>query len=224
MFKILIVEDDLDLSNQLTIHLNKWGHNSKAVGNFQNILPEFKAFNPNLILLDVNLPFYDGFYWCNEIRKISKVPIIIISSRDSNMDIIMGVNFGADDYISKPFSFDVLLAKVNAILRRSYNFTSDSNDILVHNDVTLDLTQGIVYYNDQSIELTKNELKIISILMKYNKQIVSRDKIMEKLWDSSCFVDDNTLTVNVNRLRGKLKELGLENFIETKRGIGYIIS
>lgn len=223
MFKILVIEDDLELCTHLCINLNKWGHNSLALKDFQNILPEFEEFSPDLVLLDVKLPFYDGFYWCNELRKISKIPIIFISSRDSNMDIIMGVNYGADDYIVKPFSFDVLIAKINALLRRTYDFTPSSNEIITHNSLTLDITKNVLYYKSNLIELTKNELRILYTLMKYSGQVISRDTLMEKLWDSSCFVDDNTLTVNINRLRTKLKEIGLNNLIETKRGLGYLI-
>lgn len=224
MFKIMIVEDDIALKNQISEGLSRWGHNVHKIENLENIVEEFKEFNPQLLLLDINLPFYDGFHWCNEIRKISQVPIIFISSRNSNMDVIMGVNLGADDYIQKPFSIDVLVAKVNALLRRTYNFSDSFSDKIVHNGVTLDLSTAIISYNDKSIELTKNEIKILHELMKHKSQIVSRDKLMKKLWDSDWFVDDNTLTVNVNRIRTKLKDIDLENFIETKRGLGYIIS
>lgn len=223
MFKIMIVEDDIALKNQISEGLSKWGHIVHKIENLEKVIEEFKKFNPQLLLLDINLPFYDGFYWCNEIRKISNLPIIFISSRNSNMDVIMGVNLGADDYIQKPFSIDVLVAKVNALLRRTYNFTDSSSDKITHNGVILDLSTALITYNDKSIELTKNEIKILHELMKHKSQIVSRDKLMKKLWDSDWFVDDNTLTVNVNRIRAKLKDIGLENFIETKRGLGYII-
>ncbi|HBZ5208248.1 TPA: response regulator transcription factor, partial [Clostridioides difficile] len=194
------------------------------IENLENIIEEFKNYNPELVLLDINLPFYDGFHWCNEIRKISKVPIIFISSRNSNMDVIMGVNLGADDYIQKPFSVDVLVAKVNALLRRTYNFVDNNSNQIIHNGVTLDLSTATINYKDNTIELTKNEIKILHELMKYKGQIVSRNKFMKKLWNNDWFVDDNTLTVNVNRIRSKLNEIGLEDFIETKRGLGYIIS
>ncbi|HEK4820973.1 TPA: response regulator transcription factor, partial [Clostridioides difficile] len=204
--------------------LTKWGHDVHQIENLENIIEEFKNYNPELVLLDINLPFYDGFHWCNEIRKISKVPIIFISSRNSNMDVIMGVNLGADDYIQKPFSVDVLVAKVNALLRRTYNFVDNNSNQIIHNGVTLDLSTATINYEDNTIELTKNEIKILHELMKYKGQIVSRNKLMKKLWDNDWFVDDNTLTVNVNRIRSKLNEIGLEDFIETKRGLGYIIS
>ncbi|HBF2372154.1 Glycopeptide resistance-associated protein R [Clostridioides difficile] len=224
MFKIMVVEDDVSLKNIIAKCLTKWGHDVHQIENLENIIEEFKNYNPELVLLDINLPFYDGFHWCNEIRKISKVPIIFISSRNSNMDVIMDVNLGADDYIQKPFSVDVLVAKVNALLRRTYNFVDNNSNQIIHNGVTLDLSTATINYEDNTIELTKNEIKILHELMKYKGQIVSRNKLMKKLWDNDWFVDDNTLTVNVNRIRSKLNEIGLEDFIETKRGLGYIIS
>ena len=224
MFKIMVVEDDVSLKNIIAKCLTKWGHDVHQIENLENIIEEFKNYNPELVLLDINLPFYDGFHWCNEIRKISKVPIIFISSRNSNMGVIMGVNLGADDYIQKPFSVDVLVAKVNALLRRTYNFVDNNSNQIIHNGVTLDLSTATINYEDNTIELTKNEIKILHELMKYKGQIVSRNKLMKKLWDNDWFVDDNTLTVNVNRIRSKLNEIGLEDFIETKRGLGYIIS
>ncbi|WP_131027762.1 response regulator transcription factor [Clostridioides difficile] len=224
MFKIMVVEDDVSLKNIIAKCLTKWGHDVHQIENLENIIEEFKNYNPELVLLDINLPFYDGFHWCNEIRKISKVPIIFISSRNSNLDVIMGVNLGADDYIQKPFSVDVLVAKVNALLRRTYNFVDNNSNQIIHNGVTLDLSTATINYEDNTIELTKNEIKILHELMKYKGQIVSSNKLMKKLWDNDWFVDDNTLTVNVNRIRSKLNEIGLEDFIETKRGLGYIIS
>jgi len=223
MFKILIIEDDDALKNEISEELISWGHNVHKINDLQNILEEFNSFVPQLVLLDINLPFYDGFHWCNEIRKISKVPIIFISSRSSNMDVIMGVNLGADDYIQKPFSIEVLVAKVNALLRRTYNFSESNSNIITHNEVTLDLSIATLTYKGDNIELSKNEFKILNILMNSKGQIVSRDKLMKKLWDNDWFVDDNTLTVNINRLRRRLKQIGLDNFIETKRGLGYII-
>lgn len=223
MFKIMIIEDDLKLKSKVADSLTKWGYEVYPINDLENIIDEFKSFDPHLVLLDINLPYYDGFHWCNEIRKFSKTPIIFISSRDSNMDIIMGVNLGADDYIQKPFSIDILIAKVNALLRRTYNFTDTESNKIVHNGATLDLSTATLEYKGGTIELTKNEVKILHELMKSKGKIVSRDKLMKKLWDSEWFVDDNTLTVNVNRIRSKLKGIGLEEFIETKRGLGYII-
>ncbi|CZR96913.1 MULTISPECIES: response regulator transcription factor [unclassified Clostridioides] len=224
MFKIMVIEDDVSLKNIIAECLSKWGHDVYQIENLENIIEEFKNYEPQLVLLDINLPFYDGFHWCNEIRKISKVPIIFISSRNSNMDVIMGVNLGADDYIQKPFSIDVLVAKVNALLRRTYNFVENNSNQIVHNGVILDLSTATIKYEDNIVELTKNEIKILHELMKYKGQIVSRNKLMKKLWDNDWFVDDNTLTVNVNRIRVKLNEIGLEDFIDTKRGLGYIIN
>lgn len=224
MFKVMIIEDDAALKNEVAEELTKWGHNIHEIINLENIIEEFKNFNPQLVLLDINLPFYDGFHWCNEIRKISKVPIIFMSSRSSNMDIIMGVNLGADDYIQKPFSIAVLVAKVNALLRRTYNFSESTSDKITHKEITLDLSTALLTYKDNTIELSKNEFKILIILMNKHGEIVSRDNLMKKLWDSDWFVDDNTLTVNINRLRGRLKQIGLDDFIETKRGLGYIIT
>lgn len=223
MFKIMIIEDDAALKDEISQELTKWGNNVYKIINFGNIIEEFKDFNPQLVLLDINLPLYDGFHWCSEIRKISKVPIIFLSSRNSNMDVIMGINLGADDYIQKPFSIEVLVAKVNALLRRTYNFAELASDKITHNEVTLELSTALLTYKQRTIELSKNEFKILTILMNSGSKIVSRDKLMKRLWDNDWYVDDNTLTVNINRLRGRLKQIGLDDFIETKRGLGYII-
>ncbi|MBU3201143.1 response regulator transcription factor [Clostridium estertheticum] len=223
MFKIMIIEDDVALKDEIAEELTKWGNNVHKIINLANIIDEFKNFNPQLILLDINLPFYDGFHWCSEIRKISKVPIIFLSSRNSNMDVIMGINLGADDYIQKPFSIEILVAKVNALLRRTYNFAEQTSDEIIHNEVTLELSTAVLSYKQSTIELSKNEFKILKILMTSNGKIVSRDKLMKRLWDNDWYVDDNTLTVNINRLRTRLKQIGLDNFIQTKRGLGYII-
>lgn len=224
MFKIMVIEDDLALKNQISEELIKWGHNLHPIDNLEDILSEFKSFEPQLLLLDINLPFYDGFYWCNQIRQFSKIPIIFISSRNSNMDVIMGINLGADDYIQKPFSIDVLIAKVNAILRRTYDFNNSNSNIITYNNITLDLSTATLSHNDTSIELSKNEFKILTILLNNKGQIISRDKLMQKLWDNDWFVDDNTLTVNINRLRKRLSQIGLDEFIITKRGMGYLIN
>ncbi|MBU3179516.1 response regulator transcription factor [Clostridium estertheticum] len=223
MFKIMIIEDDVALKDEIAGELTKWGNNVHKIINLANIIDEFKNFNPQLILLDINLPFYDGFHWCSEIRKISKVLIIFLSSRNSNMDVIMGINLGADDYIQKPFSIEILVAKVNALLRRTYNFAEQTSDEIIHNEVTLELSTAVLSYKQSTIELSKNEFKILKILMTSNGKIVSRDKLMKRLWDNDWYVDDNTLTVNINRLRTRLKQIGLDNFIQTKRGLGYII-
>jgi DNA-binding response OmpR family regulator len=220
--KILLIEDDLDVARELSLSLRRWDLEVELVDDFNNIVKEFIDKKPSLLLMDINLPFYDGFYWCQKIREYSKVPIIFLSSRDSNMDIIMGMNNGGDDYITKPFSVDVLVSKINALLRRSYDYTS-SDSLVYYNDAVLDIERCIFRYNDKEIELTKNEIKILSLLIKNKGKVVSREKLMMLLWNDDEFVSDNTLTVNVTRLRGKIKELGLDDIIKTKKGIGYFI-
>lgn len=219
---ILLIEDEMDLANEIELTLNKWGFNICKIEEFDKILSEFLEKKPQLVLMDINLPFYDGFYWCKKIREISKVPIIFLSSRNSNMDMIMGINDGADDYITKPFSTDILITKINALLRRSYDY-SISNNILFYDGLALDTEKGIVNYNKKSLELTKNDMKILSTLIKNKGKIVSRENLMMSLWNENEFVNENTLTVSINRLRNKISELGLKDFIKTKKGIGYII-
>jgi DNA-binding response OmpR family regulator len=221
--EILLIEDDFDLAKQLSLSLSKWGFSVKLIDDFNNIREEFIDKKPSLVIMDVNLPYYDGFYWCEKIREISKVPIIFLSSRDSNMDLIMGINNGGDDYITKPFSIEVLITKINAILRRSYDYVS-LDSIIYYKDTILDMEKCTFKYEDNIIDLTKNEMKILSILIKNKGKVVSRDKIMMSLWNDDEFVSDNTLTVNVTRLRSRLKdELELNDFIKTKKGIGYMI-
>lgn len=222
MKKILIIEDDLNVARELSISLKKWSFEVDIIKNFDNILKEVIDNKPSLILMDVNLPYYDGFYWCEKIREVSKVPIIFLSSRDSNMDIIMGINNGGDDYITKPFSTEVLISKINALLRRSYDY-NNSDTLIYYNDAVLDIEKCIFRYDDKEIELTKNEIKILSLLIKNKEKVVSREKIMMSLWNNDEFVNDNTLTVNITRLRGKINELGLKDIIKTKKGIGYLI-
>ena len=222
MKKILLIEDDLDVAKELALSLRKWGFEVESIDEFNNIVKEFIDKKPSLVLMDVNLPFYDGFYWCEKIRELSKVPIIFLSSRDSNMDIIMGMNNGGDDYITKPFSVEVLISKINALLRRSYDYVS-SDSLVYYNDAVLDIERCIFRYKDNELELTKNEIKILSLLIKNKGKVVSRDKIMMSLWDDDEFVNDNTLTVNITRLRSKLKDIGVEDFIKTKKGLGYMV-
>ena len=222
MKEILIIEDDLNVARELSISLKKWSFEVDIIKNFDNILKEVIYNKPSLILMDVNLPYYDGFYWCEKIREVSKVPIIFLSSRDSNMDIIMGINNGGDDYITKPFSTEVLISKINALLRRSYDY-NNSDTLIYYNDAVLDIEKCIFRYDDKEIELTKNEIKILSLLIKNKEKVVSREKIMMSLWNDDEFVNDNTLTVNITRLRGKINELGLKDIIKTKKGIGYLI-
>ena len=222
MYKILLIEDDIDLAKETGLALEKWGFKVDLINNFENIIEEFIEKKPEVVLLDVNLPLYNGFYWCEKIREISKTPIIFLSSRDSDMDLIMGINNGGDDYITKPFSIDVLVTKINAIIRRVYNYNK-SNNILGYKGLMFDVEKGIIKYNDKSIELTKNEIKIFTLLLKNKDKVVSRESLMMSLWDSDEFVTDNALTVNINRLRSKIKDLGIEDFIKTKKGIGYIV-
>ena len=221
---IFIIEDDKSLSDEIKLVLNKWGYKVGQVNNFENITNEVLECNPKLILMDINLPSYDGFYWCSQIRNFMKLPIIFISSRDNDMDIIMSINMGGDDYITKPFSPQVLVAKIQAILRRTYSYNKDlKSDIIKFKDVTLNIVEGKIYFKDENVDLTKNELKIMNILMLNQEKIVTREEIIEELWETDEFISENTLTVNVNRLRKKLDTIGLEDFILTKKGQGYII-
>jgi len=224
LFKIMIIEDDPKMREIVLENINKWGFEGFALTEFTAVLSEFIKFEPHLLLLDINLPAYDGFYWCNKIREVSRVPIIFISARNSNMDIIMAMNMGGDDYLQKPFSLEVLMAKINALLRRTYSYKEVEASALEHNGVILNVKDTLLQYNDQKVELTKNEYRIAYILIKKAGQIVSRDEIMNRLWEDESFVDDNTLTVNINRLRHKLKDIGLNDFIQTRKGQGYIIS
>lgn len=223
MFKILIVEDDVKIRDIILENIHKWGYEGMIAEDFSKIMEIFTEYQPHLVLLDINLPAFDGFYWCDKMREISKVPILFISSRNSNMDIIMAVNMGGDDFVQKPFSLEVLLAKVNALLRRTYSYVDVEANVLEHQGVVLNLKDSCVLYQQQKQELTKNEFRILYILMKNNGSVVSRDDIMRKLWEDESFVDDNTLTVNINRLRKDLGDMGLGDFIKTKRGQGYII-
>lgn len=220
MQKIMIVEDDEIIASSIKKHLEKWNYDVFVVNDFENVLEDFRNYEPLLILLDISLPYYNGYYWCQEIRKESEVPIIFISSTSENMNIVMAMNMGADDFINKPFDLTVLTAKLQAILRRTYSFNKTQN-VLNYHSLTLDLLKGVISYHEDSIELTKTELKIMQILFEHAGQIVSRDTIMEALWQSEAFVDDNTLSVNINRLRKKLDAFSLPQLIYTKKGIGY---
>ncbi|OPJ58298.1 response regulator transcription factor [Clostridium oryzae] len=223
MYKIMIVEDDNSLCKNMSERFEKWGFETCAVDNFENISAEFTQKKPNLVIMDVNLPYFDGFYWCNSIREISKVPIIFVSSRDTNMDIIMAMNTGADDYITKPFSMDILIAKVNALLRRTYSYSDETSELIECDGVILNLTDSSIFYKEQKLQLTKHEFKVLLVLMKDKGKVISRERIMRVLWDDDNFINDNTLTVNINRLRMKLKGIGLEDYIVTKKGLGYVI-
>ena len=220
MHKILIIEDDEIIAKSIEKELSNWGFISKCITDFQNIIPQFVEFDPQLILLDITLPFFNGYHWCSEIRKLSKVPIVFISSASDNMNIVMAMNMGGDDFIAKPFDSSVLTAKVNAMMRRSYAYRG-SVEILRAGEVSLNLADAALHYQEQQLELTKNEFKIMKMLMENAGSLVSRDRLIARLWDDGDFIDDNTLTVNVTRIRKKLKSMGVEDFIQTKKGIGY---
>lgn len=221
-YKIYIVEDDEVIGAVIKKYLLKWEYEVQLCINFKEILREVTEFKPDLILLDIMLPFYNGFYWCGEIRKLSKVPIIFISSADQNMNIVMAMDIGGDDFIAKPFDLDVLRAKISALLRRTYSFKADTN-VIEYKNVFLNIKDATISYLENTAELTKNEFKIIQLLMENSEEIVSREALMTKLWDSDCFIDDNTLTVNVTRIKRKLTDIGVIDFIKTKRGLGYYI-
>ena len=222
MYRIFIVEDDLTIAGLLTAHLRRWGFEAEAATDFSDIVGAFCRFQPHLVLLDISLPFYDGYYWCAELRKRTKAPIVFLSSRSDNMDIVMAMNMGGDDFITKPFSMEVVVAKINAHLRRAYSYFGETAVISARGAI-LDLGAGVLEYGENRIELTKNETKILKLLMENKNHAVTREEIMQYLWDSESFVDDNTLTVNINRLRKKLDEAGLTGFITTKKGVGYLV-
>ena len=222
MYRIFLVEDDETIARLIKKHLEKWEYEVSTVQDFGNVLGEFAACDPQLVLLDIRLPFYNGHHWCTQIRQVSKVPIIFLSSVSDNMNIVMAMNMGADDFIPKPFDLEVLTAKVQALLRRSYNFAGSSS-MLEHKGMLLNLSDATLLYQEQKVELTKNELKILQTLIENKTQVVTRETLMTRLWESDMYVDENTLSVNVNRLRKKLTSIGLEDSILTKKGIGYQI-
>lgn len=222
MYRIFLVEDDETIARLIKKHLEKWEYEVSTVQDFGNVLGEFAVCDPQLVLLDIRLPFYNGHYWCTQIRQVSKVPIIFLSSVSDNMNIVMAMNMGADDFIPKPFELEVLTAKVQALLRRSYDFAGSSS-MLEHKGMLLNLSDATLLYQEQKVELTKNELKILQTLIENKMQVVTRETLMTRLWESDMYVDENTLSVNVNRLRKKLTSIGLEDSILTKKGIGYQI-
>ncbi len=222
MYRILIVEDDEIIAGLVKKHLESWGYQVDLISDFSQVLAEFVRKDPQLVLLDLKLPFFNGFHWCEEIRKISQVPVIFLSSAADNMNMVMAMSRGADDFIAKPFNLEVLAAKVQAILRRTYSFGNTSN-LMEYKGTVLNLGNGTLTVGEQKLELTKNELKILQILYEHRGQVVSRDAIMTRLWESDSFVDDNTLTVNVTRLRKKIEGAGLKGFILTKKGMGYMV-
>ena len=219
---IWIVEDDPVISGAVSAHLTGWGYECACATDFQHITDEFARVNPQLMLMDISLPFYNGFHWCGEIRRLSRVPSLFISSAAANMSIVMAVNMGGDDFIAKPFDLNVLSAKVRALLRRSYDFSA-AGDILECGELALNLSDMTLSHAGVKIELTRNEFRILQTLMENRARTVSRDTLMQRLWETDSFVDENTLTVNMTRLRRKLSGAGIEDFIKTKKGVGYIV-
>lgn len=217
----MIIEDNIDLKEELIDFLSRYGYEAYGPSKFDNIVDYILKDEPDLILLDINLPYYDGYYICREIRKQKSTPIIVVTSRDSEMDELMSMNLGADDFVTKPYNTQILLARITSVLRRTQGLAMQ--EVLEHKGLKLNITNGSVVFNDNSVDLTKNELKILTCLMKNKGAIVTRDDLMDFLWSSDLFVDDNTLSVNITRLRKKLDEIGFKEGIETKRGLGYIL-
>ena len=222
MYRMLIVEDDKGIADAIKIQAEMWDLQVLCVDNFRNVMSEFSTLDPHIVLLDISLPFFNGYHWCTEIRKVSKVPIIFISSASDNMNMVMAMNMGADDFIAKPFDQSVLMAKIQAMLRRTYDFSA-SVPILEHRGALLNTGDNTLTFNGEKISLSKNEYKILNILMESKGKVVSRERLMELLWETDCFVDENTLSVNVGRLRKRLEAAGLKDFITTKFGVGYLI-
>ncbi|MDO5403205.1 MAG: response regulator transcription factor [Eubacteriales bacterium] len=223
MYKVLIVEDEKVIADALAAHLSKWGYQAVCVSDFQDVLGIFETEQPHIVLMDIGLPFFNGYHWCTQIRKISKAPVIFLSSMSDNMNIVMAINMGGDDFITKPYDLNVVVAKIWALIRRTYDFTDNSN-IIEHNGCVLNMNDQTFTYNTNKVELTRNEYRILQCLLENTGRVVSRDRIMEKLWEDEAFVDDNTLTVNITRLRKKLEDAGVKDYIKTKKGVGYIIS
>ena len=222
MYRLLIVEDDRGIAEGVREQAEAWDITAHIITDFHNVMAEFSRFDPHIVLLDISLPFFNGYHWCGEIRRVSNVPVIFISSAADNMNMIMAMNMGADDFIAKPFDGSVLIAKIQALLRRTYDF-APSVPVLEHKGAMLNTGDGSFLYKNEKIPLSKNEYRILLHLMKNKGKVVSREKLMEQLWETDSFVDENTLSVNVNRLRKRLETAGLEGFITTKFGVGYII-
>lgn len=223
MYRVFIVEDDFGISETMKTQISSWGFDVHCTQDFSNVIGEFTEYDPQLVLLDISLPFFNGYHWCSEIRKISQVPVVFISSASDNMNIVMAMNMGGDDFIAKPFDLNVLMAKMQAILRRTYDFTA-MEKVLEHRGAVLDTGSAALKYNGVRIDLTKNEYRILQTLLEKKGTVVSRETLMQRLWETDSFVDENTLTVNVTRLRKKLETYGLPSFISTKVGMGYIIN
>lgn len=222
MYKLLIVEDDQGIANGIKKQTEAWGLEVRTVENFRNVLSEFSDFQPHIVLLDIMLPFFNGYHWCREIRKVSKVPILFLTSASDDMNLVMAMEMGGDDLLAKPFHLQVLSAKVQAMLRRAYDFAGTAH-LLSCGGAVLNVSDGTLTANGQKVELTRNEFKILQLLLEHRGEIVSREAIMTRLWESDNFVDENTLTVNVTRLRKKLESAGLTDFIRTRKGAGYLV-
>lgn len=223
MYRILIIEDDFSMAEAMKKQIESWGNEVKLVEDFQNVISTFAAYDPHMVLVDITLPFYDGYHWCSEIRRISDTPVIFISSASDSMNIVMAMNMGGDDFIPKPVDLSVMTAKIQAHLRRAYDMGGGKTAVLEHRDAVLNLSDASLTYRGEHIELTKNEFRILQTLMENRGKIVSRDTLMTRLWQTDSYVEDNTLTVNINRLRRKLENAGLSDFITTKVSIGYIV-
>jgi DNA-binding response OmpR family regulator len=222
MYRILVIEDDFALADVIKETIESWGNEVHLVKDFSDVMKGFKEYEPHLVLVDINLPFYNGYHWCTEIRKVSNIPIMFLSSASDDMNIVMAMNMGGDDFVAKPVDAQVLNAKIQALLRRTYSMQGTVNTI-EHKGVILNLGDASVMYNGETVDLTKNEYKILQTLMENKGKAVSRDTLMTKLWQMDCYVEENTLTVNVTRLRKKLGNFGLNDYIKTKVGIGYIV-
>lgn len=222
MYKILVIEDDLSLAEEIRKQVESWGNEVLCVKDFQNVIPTFVAFDPHMVLVDIMLPFYNGYYWCTQIRRVSNVPVVFLSSASDNMNIVMAMNMGGDDFIPKPVDLHVLTAKLQAVLRRAYNM-GGKPAVLEHRGAVLNLSDASLAYGGERMELTKNEFRILQTLLENKGKVVSRDTLMTKLWQADSYVEENTLTVNVTRLRKKLESAGLNEFIKTKVGSGYIV-
>lgn len=222
MYRILVIEDDFSMAQEIKKQIESWGNQVKLIEDFQNIIPAFVEYDPHLVLVDIMLPFYNGYHWCSEIRRISNVPVVFLSSASDNMNIVMAMNMGGDDFIAKPVDLMVMTAKIGAILRRTYDLGGQV-PVLEHRGAVLNLNDTTLVYNGEKVELTKNEFRILQTLLENKGKVVSRDTLMTKLWQDDCYVEENTLTVNVTRLRKKLEGAGLTGFITTKIGSGYIV-
>ena len=221
VYRVLIVEDDEGIASAIKEKLEVWNFKVVCVEDFRNVLADFAKVSPHIVLLDISLPFFGGYHWCSEIRKISKVPIVFISSASDNMNIVMAMDMGGDDFIAKPFDLTVLVAKIRALLRRAYDFAV--SDVVEHNGVQLNLSDASLVYRGEKTELTKNEFRILQTLMENSGKIVSRDTLMSRLWETDCYIDENALSVNISRLRKKLENAGLHDYIRTKSGLGYMV-